>query len=60
MVFVELVLGSSEGPAALQGLFQTSAGPGVADPFGEVGHVPKPDVGGERIGGLKIQRRRGR
>ena len=55
VVFVDQVLESSERPSPLQSLGQASAGRAVADAVGEVGHVLKPHVGGERVDDHEVQ-----
>ena len=55
VVFIELVLESSERSPPLQRLCQASAGRAVADAVSKVGHVLIPHVGRERVDENEIQ-----
>ena len=55
VVFMDLVLESSERSPPLQRLGQASAGRAVADAVSKVGHVLKPHVGRERVDGDEIE-----
>ncbi len=55
VVFMDLVLESSERSSPLQRLGQAPADRDVAEAVGKVGHVPKPHIGRERIDGDEIE-----